>query len=92
MRTLYCVGKSVFTQYEVRTTHRVKRQSRPSAYRFLSRAEQKEYREGFANDAHRHAVAARAMAYDLNDFLGWMKLPGGYYLFRARTLPVCDEA
>ncbi len=62
----------------------VKRQSRPAAYRFLSRAEQKEYRESFENDAHRHAVAARAMAYDPDDFLGWMKLPGGYYSVRER--------
>jgi len=63
----------------------VKRQSKPSAYRYLDQAARDFYDRLFANDAQRAAIAYRAMTHNTDDYLGWMRLSDGSYLVRERT-------
>lgn len=67
----------------------VKRQSKPTAYFFLSKAERVEYRlliehkEG--QDAGWHEAGYRALARHTDDHLGWLALAGGFYSVRERS-------
>ncbi|MEM7355643.1 MAG: DUF2252 family protein [Acidobacteriota bacterium] len=63
----------------------VKRQSRPSALRHLSAEEQVDYVRDYEHDAHRHAVAYKALAKGPDKLLGWMRLHDGYYSVRERS-------
>jgi len=63
----------------------VKRQSKPSAYPYISSIEREHYDASFANDAERHAIAYRATTLHTDDYLGWMELPDGCYSVRERS-------
>ncbi len=63
----------------------VKRQSKPSAYDYLSKEEQVDYDRRFANDAQRQAVAYQALGNRPDAFMGWMKLHNGWYSVRERS-------
>ncbi len=63
----------------------VKRQSKPSAYGFLSAEARADYDRLFVNDAQRAVIAYRAMTHNADDYLGWMRLSDGSYLVRERT-------
>jgi uncharacterized protein (DUF2252 family) len=63
----------------------VKRQSKPTAYRFLGQAVQTEYDALFSNDAERHALGYLALTNHTDDHLGWMTLTDGDYSVRERS-------
>ncbi len=63
----------------------VKEQDKPSVYHYLSEAECKAYDKTYKNDAQRQAIAYQALSYEADDYLGWMKLFGGYFSVRERS-------
>ncbi|GAB4579944.1 MAG: DUF2252 domain-containing protein [Anaerolineales bacterium] len=63
----------------------VKRQTKPSAYPFLSAQARAEYDRLFDQDAQRAVIAYRAMTHNADDYLGWLRLADGSYLVRERT-------
>ncbi len=63
----------------------LKRQTKPSAYPFLSETARADYDQCFIHDAQRAVIAYRAMTHNTDDYLGWMHLSDGYYLVRERT-------
>ena len=63
----------------------VKRQSKPSAYDYLSKEQQVDYDRTYDNDAQRQAVAYEALGRQPDAFLGWMKLHNGFYSVRERS-------
>ncbi|HNB51839.1 MAG TPA: DUF2252 family protein, partial [Anaerolineales bacterium] len=63
----------------------LKRQTKPSAYPFLSPEQQLVYDHEFKDDAQRAAFAYRAMTHSADKYLGWLPLPDGNYLVRERT-------
>ena len=63
----------------------VKRQTRPTAYKYLGKKAQREYDERYENDAQRHAKAYRMLTRHTDNHLGWMHLDDGYYSVRERS-------
>jgi uncharacterized protein (DUF2252 family) len=70
----------------------VKYQSKPTAYTFLGDETQREYNDGFRNDAQRCMQAYQALTQHTDKYLGWMHLESndvgflsGYYLVRERS-------
>ena len=63
----------------------VKRQSKPTAYDFLSSAWKNDYNNLFANDAERQAIAYKALINDADPYLGWIELSDGFYSIRERS-------
>lgn len=63
----------------------VKRQSKPSAHRYLSKEEQVDYDRRYENDAQRQALAYESLGTQPDAFMGWTKLHNGYYSVRERS-------
>ena len=63
----------------------VKRQTRPTAYKYLGKKAQSEYKKSYENDAQRHAKAYRVLTRHTDNHLGWMHLDDGYYSVRERS-------
>lgn len=63
----------------------VKRQTRPTAYKYLDKEVQRENDERYKNDGERHAKAYRLLTRHTDPHLGWMKLDDYYYSVRERS-------
>jgi len=63
----------------------IKLQTKPTAYQYFSETEKMDYDIHSENDAQRHAAAYKALVYEADNFLGWLKLPDGYYSVRERS-------
>ena len=67
----------------------VKQQVGPTPLSFLP-AEQPSYESAFADHAHRHAVAMKALSLDTDDHLGWLRAMGIDFSVRERS-PAKDD-
>jgi uncharacterized protein (DUF2252 family) len=51
----------------------IKQQVRPSAYPYATQPQIEEYHQLFPNEAIRHAICCRALSFQPDDLLGWIK-------------------
>jgi uncharacterized protein (DUF2252 family) len=63
----------------------IKQQPEPTPYLFLSHPEQVQFRSQFQHYAEAHAVAFRALADAVDQYLGWLTLDGIAYSVRERS-------
>jgi len=60
----------------------MKRQSKPTAYAYLSSADRTLHNSRFSNEAIRHTKAYRAMGTDIDNYLGTITISSEYYSVR----------
>lgn len=63
----------------------VKEQGYPPLYYHMNEAEQKEYRETFAHEGERHALAFRALAEHPDKYLGWLAYQGKVFSVKEKS-------
>ncbi|MGB2923946.1 MAG: DUF2252 family protein [Limnothrix sp.] len=63
----------------------VKYQGKPTPYKYLGKAFQKDYDKQFENDAQRQAIAYKALVKNTDEHLGWLKLDDDFYSVRERS-------
>ncbi|MDA3923048.1 MAG: DUF2252 family protein [Salinisphaera sp.] len=63
----------------------IKEQTPPPAYAHMTSAERRQWRQSFEHEAHRHALAFRALAHHPDEYVGWLSLDNKHFSVRRRS-------